>query len=66
MRRRSWFLSLVLCACLSLLLARPALVREASWPLHILHTNDHHAHLEPITTNKQYAFTFPESFMIGY
>jgi 5'-nucleotidase / UDP-sugar diphosphatase len=52
MRRRSWFLSLVLCACLSLLLARPALVRETSWPLRILHTNDHHAHLEPITTNK--------------
>jgi 5'-nucleotidase / UDP-sugar diphosphatase len=52
MKRRSWFLSLLLCAFLSLLLTRPVLVRETSWPLRILHTNDHHAHLEPITTNK--------------
>ncbi|GAB4381637.1 MAG: 5'-nucleotidase C-terminal domain-containing protein [Elainellaceae cyanobacterium] len=45
--RRLGFLILIIGTFL-LALSRPGLVQESDFTLRILHTNDHHAHLEPV------------------
>ncbi|MBE9215710.1 5'-nucleotidase C-terminal domain-containing protein [Plectonema cf. radiosum LEGE 06105] len=44
-----WFLALILLlGSLFFSIVSPAFIQQPNYTLHILHTNDHHAHLEPI------------------